>query len=284
MTPAEVWIELEKQVGPLDESARRAVEVALHLVDQEQILEEPVRGVPPAAFQGENPSFEEASQLSVDQRSRLMQALQERNRAWLEQKCRELEAKWLFVVDGQVLLHGANLGNYPGDEQIVRLCRETGKLPLVFVRLYPIEEKATWPSTIYPGDFYPTIPLRLSSQGGSAHLFGDFDTGTSEIYADWELLDRQGVVQITSADQFAIDVHLGQSFSYVVKNLTATLTAADGSQRDAVCGVICVRNWTNGPFVAINATRTALVGREVGLQLQPTVSLDFAQRLTTLQW
>jgi hypothetical protein len=44
----------------------------------------------------------------------------------------------------------------------------------------------------------------------------------------------------------------------------------------------CVTNWHLSPFVNINSHRTALAGRDIFLELRPSVTLDFANRRTTI--
>ena len=44
----------------------------------------------------------------------------------------------------------------------------------------------------------------------------------------------------------------------------------------------CVINWRFSPFVSITSHRTALAGRDLFLELQPSILLDFANRSTRL--
>ncbi len=45
---------------------------------------------------------------------------------------------------------------------------------------------------------------------------------------------------------------------------------------------LCVTKWKQSPFVRINPRRTALAGRDIFLELQPSITLDFANRRTTI--
>ncbi len=137
MTVEEILREIEEQLGELDERAKEAVKLALKLVQGE--TEEPAEPV----WQGENPPFEQMASLDIEERSRIMNELEERNREWLLRKCEELGAMWLLVVDGQIYAHGKNLAdNPPTDEEKLELARRTGKLPLMFLHpaLFWIEE------------------------------------------------------------------------------------------------------------------------------------------------
>ncbi len=198
MTREELLHELEKRVGPLDEKARAAVDAALDLVSQQEtpdathMSETPTAGRQAVVFQGENPPFEEAARMSPEERQQALNELEERNRDWLQQKCQELGAGWLLVVDGQVMVHGATLDNYPTDEELLNLCQRTGKLPLLFIQdqLLAIEEATPWSPTVYSGDFYPTLSLRFRSRNTTAESMADFDTGAIEVYADWDWLSK----------------------------------------------------------------------------------------------
>jgi len=160
VTKQDILNEVERQMGLLDEEAKRAVSAALDLV----LPTAPPPGAPapsqPAlAWQGENPPFEEMAKLDVDERSRIIQELEDRNLAWLQARCEELKAGWLLVIDGQVLRCGSTLVNYLQEAELDALSQQTGKFPLIYVhpRLLGIEEITSWHATSYPGDFYPTI-------------------------------------------------------------------------------------------------------------------------------
>ncbi|MBI3950074.1 MAG: hypothetical protein HY314_06430 [Acidobacteria bacterium] len=144
MTKEELLIELERRLGPLDQKTRGVVSVTVDLIQQSQ--SSPTASVPEPQFQGENPPYPVAAQLSLEDRARVLNELEERNRDWLRQRCQQLGAGWLLVIDGDVMLHGPTLDNYPTDEELLNLYQRTGKLPLLFVddRLLAIEETATW--------------------------------------------------------------------------------------------------------------------------------------------
>ncbi len=79
-------------------------------------------------------------------------------------------------------------------------------------------------------------------------------------------------------------LHLGRSFDYVTKSIWMELRDKNGQSRQERVYGICVENWRNSPFVAINPNRTALVGRGMMLKLQPMVGLDFANRQTEVEY
>jgi len=106
VTVEEILREIEEQLGELDERAKEAVKLALKLVQGEtEKATEPV-------WQGENPPFEQMANLDIEERSRIMNELEERNREWLLRQCDKLQASWLVVVDGRVLRHGYGVGRF----------------------------------------------------------------------------------------------------------------------------------------------------------------------------
>jgi hypothetical protein len=280
MTKTEIFAELERQLGPLDATVRQAVDVTLELVRHERADSLP----PPLAFRGENPPFEEAASLPEEERIRIMDELADSNSDWLERKRAELGARWMIVVDGMVLAHGPTWANYPSDEELDELCHNTGKMLLLHAAPLLIEEGLPWHPTIYPADLYPTLPVTFMRNGQSIDVEADFDTGSPDTCLDADLLTSQGVIQVAPSTPWRRDSHLGRDFWFTAKDVEVSLTAADGSQRSEVHRVQCIRGWAQSPFVLVNPNRTALVGRDLCLQLQPTVALNFAQRETTLQW
>lgn len=69
--------------------------------------------------------------------------------------------------------------------------------------------------------------------------------------------------------------HLSQTFSYFAKEMMLELIDERGQIHECQTTVVCVDNWANSPFVAINPARTLLVGRRILLKLRPRLILDF---------
>ncbi|MFA0758908.1 MAG: hypothetical protein NOOUEUKL_001577, partial [Candidatus Fervidibacter sp.] len=91
MKVEDIIAEIEKQLGPLDEKARKAVELAVTMTAPQKEAEE-------VEWQGENPPFDLAAKMSLEERSQLLEALERRNYRWLESQCAKLGAHWLVVV------------------------------------------------------------------------------------------------------------------------------------------------------------------------------------------
>jgi len=77
-------------------------------------------------------------------------------------------------------------------------------------------------------------------------------------------------------------LHLSQRFAYVAKWLQVELSPNSGAARNLLARIFCVSNWNLSPFVALNPNRTALIGRDILLELKPQVLLDFAKRQTEI--
>ncbi|MFA0783481.1 hypothetical protein [Fervidibacter sacchari] len=273
MTVDEIIAEVEKRMGALDERTKQAVTLALQLAEQQ--------GLP--KWQGENPTWDEWQRMSEEERQAVMDELEQRNRVWLEWMRQALRAEWLLVVDGKVIHYGASWNEYPPDEELEALIQRLGKVPLLSAADPMIEETA-WNTTRYPADFYPTLSVTFQGlTGQSITLVADFDTGSRYTFVDAELLQRQGVITFPPTTLWAVGWHLNRPFHYAPKSLIAILTAADGTQKTASQTILCVRNWQQSPFVAVNPNRTALVGRSIRLATQVKVTLDFAQKVTLVQ-
>jgi hypothetical protein len=273
MTVDEILAEVERQMGALDERTKQAVTLALQLAEQ--------HGLP--KWQGENPTWDEWLQMSEEERQAAMDELEQRNRVWLEWMRRTLQAEWLLVVDGKIVRYGASWNEYPPDDALEALIQQLGKVPLLFAA-DPLIEETAWNPTRYPADFYPALPVTFQGlTGQSITLVADFDTGSRHTFADADLLQRQGVIHLLPTTLWAVGWHLNRSFRYTPKSLIVILTAADGTQKTASQTILCVRNWQQSPFVAVNPNRTALVGRSLCLATQVKITLDFAQQVTSVQ-
>jgi hypothetical protein len=194
-----------EQIGPLHSQSDQAVAAAMKILRDAQT--EPPAQPTDEKFSGRNITLEEYKALPREEKSRYHDEAEELNWRWVEKQLNSLQAKWIMVVDGQVVSHGATLKNFPGREDIVKICERTGKYPFVFFspRIFAIEELSNpWHTTKDAGDAYPAF--------------------------------------------------------------------------------ICVNDWRNGPFIAINPARTFLLGRSVLLELQPRLVLDFAARRTEVQF
>jgi hypothetical protein len=239
----------------------------------------------PLKFIGENLTPEEYERLSIKERCALQERLQEQNRQWLHEKFSIFGLAWLVVVDGEIIASGKSLKDEPMPLQIQKICRETGKFPLVFINesFLAIEEGAsTWHETNEPGDYYPTLPVKLISDSNAVEVVGDFDTGASHTFVDQGFLIAQNLFQPEAQDYYKTARHLNQTYGYVAKSLRFGLASKADETQNVDAKIYCVADWHNSPFVQINPERVALIGRDLLLTLKPKVLLDFDNRQTEI--
>ena len=278
MTRKEIFVQLEKHFDILNPNEREMATRLLKMLALKETNQSPPQ----------NPSLEEWVRLTPIERGERLLNEEQHHQAWLTQKFHELHAGWVVVMDGQVIRFGVSFSDAPTDDELYTEATKLGKYPLLFFNdtLFAIEEtSSTWNTTIYKGDFYPTLSIRLDNQAASLTLDADFDTGAFlDVCTGWNLLESQGLVTPMPEDVLRFASHLNQSYSYLRRRLSVGLIAEDGTRRQAPRIVICVQNWQYSPFVSINTTRIALVGRGLCLNLSPKISLDFANHLSHLKW
>jgi len=290
---------LEHVKAELDDVDAEALQSIQEIIDRSKrksvTAPKPVIGTPrphtatvtsePLKFIGENMRLEEHKKLSIKERALRKQRLKEQNHRWLRKQFSMLGAAWLVVVDGQIIASGKSLKNRPMQPQILEICRRTGKFPLVFINddFMLIEESASvWRATKDPGDFYPTIPVTLSSNSGVVELVGDFDTGAAQTFADYDYLISKNIILPEVEDDYEISRHLGQTYHCVAKFIHLKLSSKSGDIRTFQAAINCVLDWRTSPFVKINPIRVALIGRDVLIELKPKVLLDFENLQTEI--
>ncbi len=151
--------EIAKKVNNADESTIRAVLELL--VEHGYELPEDLEGL--RKFKGENPTLNEYETFSIQQQCELQDTVAKRNELWVKQKFTELNATWLFVIDGDIIAYGPDLSSYPEDDFIDFICKQMGKFPFVFIddgRELLIEEEIAWHKTSREKDWYPTLEYK----------------------------------------------------------------------------------------------------------------------------
>ncbi len=272
--------EIAEKVKSADESTISAILEMLveHGYELPEHLEESRK------FEGENPTLSEYEKLSLQQQCELQDAAAKRNESWIREKFTELNATWLFVIDGDVIAYGSDLSSYPEDDFIDSICQQTGKFPLVFIDEHEllIEEGTVWHTTSRENDWYPTLELTISEQLASVNIIGDFDTGARMIFADFEFLQTAQVVKLRRAQVVRSAFHFSRRYMYLPKRVTIALQDTSGVTREARQTINCVLDWQKSPFTQVNPNRTALIGRETLLELKPKVLLDFSRNVTVV--
>ncbi len=224
-----------------------------------------------AEFIGENPPFDPHRNLSLHERGAFKRQLKAQNHEWLLKQFQKLKVAWLMVIDGRVTASGATLESYPKPEQILDVCQRTGKFPFLFVNEdhLCIEENGSWPKTIIPDDYYPTARIKLRSNNGAIELIGDFDTGASSTFVDYDWLVKHNLVQLQAQEDAESSHHLNQAYEYLPRSFVVEIASKSGEIRSHEMTISCVADWQKSPFTKINPGRTALLGRDIFLSFDP---------------
>lgn len=283
MTTEAVLNKVRKQFGELDTKAEQAVVYTLAVLQEARANESPAPSHEDG-FVSANVSVAQYEAWSPEERFQYLDSAKKSNALWLQWRFKELDAAWLMVIDGKVIAHGPTIQRLPQEREFDVLCERYGKYPFAFFnpRLFLIEEFSAWHHTVEPDDDYPTLPIKLEGARGAIELTADFDTGAIDAYFDYDLLVENGLLAQNSRDFEDESAHLGQSFRFIAKPLRVSMVDSTGNVKEIGFFVFCVKNWRSSPFVAINSSRQALVGRSLLFKTAPVVHLDFDARHTEL--
>jgi len=283
MTTAILIEKLRDELGTFDVPAEQAVAVAREILQRAKTAPQPLEN----KFISRNIPLEEYRALSREEKRSYHDEAEELNWRWVENQLNRLNAKWLMVVEGQVVMYGETLDNYPDRKELLALCERIGKYPFAFFspRVFAIEELSTaWHETKEPDDAYPAISIALFDNSNRFETEADLDTGAVDCYASLEMLTANGVVTIEIDDVGRTSKHLSRAFNYFVAPVWLELIDDKATNKQSRITVICVENWLHSPFTAINPARTCLVGRRALLKLRPRLVLDFDARCTEVQF
>lgn len=285
MTAETIIQKVREKLGSLNANDEQIVMKALKILQSGEATSDAISSE--EAFISSNITPEEYEALPRPDRRRYQSEAEKRNHGWIERQFRNLGAKWIMVIDGQVIRHGATLKNFPDYAELLAICDDTGKYPFAFLspRVFAIEEiPAVWHNTNEPGDAYPALSIVLTKDRNRFETEADLDTGAVDCYASLESLAASGVVEIHQKDIEWSSHHLSEPFDYFAIPVWFELTDDHGISRRCKTTVICVENWQSSPFTAINPTRTFLLGRSVLLELRPRVVLDFEAHSTQVYY
>jgi hypothetical protein len=285
MTTETLIQKVRDEVGTLDANGEQLLIKAMKILQGagDTIKPQPAE----EHFVSQNITPEEYEALPRAERRHYQDEAEELNQRWVENQLKRYNAKWIMVIDGQVVMHGATLDDYPEEEDFLALCEKTGKYPFVFLSpsVFAIEESSTsWHLTKDAGDAYPALAMTISGNNRRLETEADLDTGASDCYCDLELLTANRVVKLYSNNFEKTSRHLSQPFIYFTKQLSLEIRDKTRASRQWRTTVICVDDWQNSPFIAINPKRTFLLGRRVLFKLRPRIILDFDARLTEVEF
>lgn len=210
MTTETLIEKVRKELGTLDVPVEQAIAATIKIM--QSVKAAPAPSFSEEKFVGRNITLKEYAELPLEEKSRYHDEAEEINQRWVEAQLQKHNAKWIMVIDGQVVKYGATMKNFPNHEELVALCNSTGKYPFVFFnpRVFAIEELATsWHSTKEPNDAYPALSISLLGNNNHVETEADLDTGAIDCYAPLDLLQTNGIVKIQSEDVVRVSRHLG---------------------------------------------------------------------------
>jgi len=283
LPPMEYWLDdyLESLRPTLKEAFQNAYRQWLERNDTKGVAKNPFEM-----------AFDEFEKLSEAERSEARWQAFSQNKPWIDEQLRKYDAAWIVVTGGKVTKSSSTLDDLPKKSVIRKLGREKGAAPFLFVREALIEESASVANTqsqwseLDQSDFYPTIRMAISPlDNGESDLenmgnwlTADFDTGSpANIFRDIDL-NRLGI-NLDDEDEIWA-VHLGIRYRYVSPKVRIAIRSESQGLKFGVFRPRVVYDWARGPFVQINPNRTALVGRNLLLQLGVDVLLKGQERKT----
>jgi len=283
ITREAIFEEVRQRLGPLNNQAQQAITEVLEMLKLPEKRQN--AKAKKETFVGENVSVAQYEAWSRDERLEYQTRPEKMNVRWIKKKLKDLRAMWIMVVDGRVVKYGS-LTNYPTDEVFDALCEKYDKFPFVFLnpQVLNIEETGNWHDTIVEDDAFPTVSVVVQSATGRVELDADFDTGALGVYFDQEYLLKNRVLKRRDRDIENVSEHLGKSYRFIQRPLWLEITDIEDKTRRIGMIALCIEDCQSSPFVVINPTRTALVGREIFLKLQPIVHLNFAQHQTEIEY
>jgi hypothetical protein len=239
-------------------------------------------------------SFEEFEKLSEVEQSELRWQAFSLNKPWIDEQLQKHDAEWIVVVGGKVEKFSSTLDDLPTKSEIRKLGRGNGMTPFLFIREPLIEESASvfnahsqWVG-LKKSDFYPTIKMAISPLNNDEHdlestcdwLTADLDTGSPASMVRETDITRMGINLDNEEETWA--VHLGQRYRYVTPQVQIAIQSESQGLKIGVFRPRVVYDWATGPFVQINPNRTALVGRNLLLQLGIDILLKGTERKTII--
>lgn len=227
--------------------------------------------------------YREYLSFSESEREALQWRVYQEHNARYQAELKKRRAQWLLVCGGEILEHSRTLDDYPAPEKLQAVGQDRGVIPFVFVPK-PLIEESSW-SALDDDDFYPTLPLQLSSahetQSKSSFMVtADFDTGSPHLFVDYDKLAEERVLSFRPKSEAFFEQHLGGFYRFHILLLQVALLDESGNLFANRMHAYCVRDWQNSPLCLVNSNRQALAGRNLLLRFPIKVELD-GQKQTT---
>ncbi|MBN1607043.1 MAG: hypothetical protein JW940_10445 [Polyangiaceae bacterium] len=189
----------------------------------------------------------------------------------VDEELRRRGAAWIVLLGDRVVAESTEIGTCPTAEDVLALGQEEDRVPFLFEA--PLVEEVPTASRWAPigaADAYPTVPLTINAE----QLDADLDTGSHGTFLDARFLSLEAPTWFEGR-------HLGQVFHWSPGRARLALrAAADPVELDLPARFVA--DWSASPFVRINASRLALVGRDLLRAFGLRVPLASPEQTTTV--
>jgi hypothetical protein len=190
-----------------------------------------------------------------------------------DEELRRRGAAWLVLVGDEVVAESREIGSCPTPEEVLALGEERDLVAYLFEA--PLVEELSSASRWTPlagADAYPTLPVSLFGEV----IRADLDTGSHGTFISAAHLPVQSPTWFPGR-------HLGQRFYWTPGMARFSLLAGEAAISHEV-PTRFVAEWAASPFVRINPSRQALIGRNFlrafGLELR----LSAPEQLTSVDY
>jgi hypothetical protein len=140
----------------------------------------------------------------------------------------------------------------------------------------PEESIAAWSPTQYKNDYYPRLKVRIDGR----EVVDDFDTGAMMTMVSSDIV-KKGELNFTMTA--STGSHLGAMYSYFPARASIEIQDGQGNWEARKMPLAVVEDWGNSPFIRINRTRSALIGRDILRAFPVEITLNTASRTTTVR-
>jgi len=237
-------------------------------------------------------AFKEYDKLSEVEQDEISWQAFSLKKSWIDEQLHKYRAEWIVVIGGKVEAFSSTLDDVPMKNEIRKMGMETELVPFLFIREPLIEESASGLTThsqwaeLDDEDFYPTLEIFIGTIGddkqqlksAGVRLAADLDTGSPSIIVRGIDVEQLGLRLKDYKNTWAS--HLGKRYRYVTPKVQVAIQSESQGLKSGVFHLRAVHDWPTSPFVLINLNRTALVGRNLLLQLGLDVLLKGTERKT----
>jgi hypothetical protein len=169
----------------------------------------------------------------------------------VDEELRARGAAWIVLLGDRIVAESKEIGTHPTAEEVLAMGEGDDLVPFIFEAAL-VEEipSSSRLALLHRGDAYPTIPVAIEGELVEA----DLDTGSHGTFLDsrWQSFE---------ASTWFEGRHMGQVFHWTPGRARFELSAG-GARVARDVPARFVHDWNASPFVRINASRMALIGRD----------------------